>query len=134
VLAMSLRVLFSAGVCVGFCRDALPPGVRVAMCPFRTCVSAQLIAVAPWWQAPYGLYAEQLSGTAFTCPRHLNQRTWEYRIRPSAAHEELKPVAKPALVEGDLTKLHADPSQARVHATALRAALLCALCDDALSA
>ncbi len=24
--------------------------------------------------APYGLYAEQLSGTAFTMPRHKNQR------------------------------------------------------------
>ena len=28
-----------------------------------------------------GLYAEQLSGTAFTCPRSTNQRTWLYRIR-----------------------------------------------------
>ena len=35
-------------------------------------------------QAPYGLYAEQFSGTAFTAPRHLNRRTWMYRIHPSA--------------------------------------------------
>jgi hypothetical protein len=35
---------------------------------------------------PYGLYAEQLSGTAFTAPREHNQRTWFYRIRPSAIH------------------------------------------------
>ena len=34
----------------------------------------------------YGLYAEQLSGTAFTAPRAVNQRSWLYRIRPSAAH------------------------------------------------
>ena len=34
-------------------------------------------------KAPLGLYAEQLSGTAFTAPRHLNKRTWLYRIRPS---------------------------------------------------
>lgn len=34
----------------------------------------------------YGLYAEQLSGTAFTAPRASNQRTWAYRIRPSVAH------------------------------------------------
>ncbi len=35
---------------------------------------------------PYGLYAEQLSGTAFTAPRHENRRSWLYRIRPSAEH------------------------------------------------
>ncbi|EER41453.1 homogentisate 1,2-dioxygenase [Histoplasma capsulatum var. duboisii H88] len=36
---------------------------------------------------PYGLYAEKLSGTAFTAPRHENQQTWLYRILPSASHE-----------------------------------------------
>ncbi|HWK34881.1 homogentisate 1,2-dioxygenase [Sphingomonas sp.] len=35
---------------------------------------------------PFGLYAEQLSGTAFTAPRHDNRRSWLYRLRPSAAH------------------------------------------------
>ncbi|NVK72039.1 MAG: homogentisate 1,2-dioxygenase [Oceanospirillaceae bacterium] len=34
----------------------------------------------------YGLYAEQLSGTAFTAPRGQNERTWCYRIRPSVKH------------------------------------------------
>ncbi len=34
----------------------------------------------------YGLYGEQLSGTAFTAPGHLNERTWCYRIRPSVKH------------------------------------------------
>jgi homogentisate 1,2-dioxygenase len=37
-------------------------------------------------KAPYGLYAEQLSGTAFTAPRHANRRSWLYRIRPAAMH------------------------------------------------
>ncbi|RYP09163.1 hypothetical protein DL764_001434 [Monosporascus ibericus] len=37
-------------------------------------------------RCPYGLYAEKLSGTAFTAPRHGNQQTWLYRILPSAAH------------------------------------------------
>ncbi|KAG7275057.1 hypothetical protein CRUP_001777 [Coryphaenoides rupestris] len=32
---------------------------------------------------PYGLYAEQLSGSAFTCPRPANKRSWLYRILPS---------------------------------------------------
>jgi len=34
----------------------------------------------------YGLYAEQLSGTAFTMPRHENRRSWLYRMRPTADH------------------------------------------------
>ena len=36
----------------------------------------------------HGLYAEQLSGTAFTAPRHQNRRSWLYRIRPAALHGE----------------------------------------------
>ena len=36
---------------------------------------------------PLGLYAEQISGTAFTAPRHENRRTWTYRIRPSVVHK-----------------------------------------------
>ena len=35
---------------------------------------------------PFGLYAEQLSGTAFTAPRAENRRSWLYRLRPSAEH------------------------------------------------
>ncbi len=34
----------------------------------------------------HGLYAEQLSGTAFTAPRSENRRSWLYRIRPAAMH------------------------------------------------
>ena len=34
----------------------------------------------------YGLYGEQLSGTAFTAPQAQNERTWCYRIRPSVKH------------------------------------------------
>jgi homogentisate 1,2-dioxygenase len=37
-------------------------------------------------QVAHGLYAEQLSGTAFTAPRHVNRRSWLYRIRPAAMH------------------------------------------------
>ena len=35
---------------------------------------------------PFGLYAEQLSGTAFTMPRNENRRSWLYRMRPTADH------------------------------------------------
>lgn len=34
----------------------------------------------------FGLYAEQISGTAFTAPRGENRRSWLYRIRPSVKH------------------------------------------------
>ncbi|HWK60971.1 MAG TPA: homogentisate 1,2-dioxygenase [Eoetvoesiella sp.] len=41
-------------------------------------------------RAAYGLYAELLSGTAFTAPRDRNLRTWLYRMRPSAMHGPFK--------------------------------------------
>ncbi len=37
-------------------------------------------------KVPYGLYAEQLSGSPFTAPRGTNERSWLYRIRPSVKH------------------------------------------------
>ena len=50
----------------------------------------------------HGLYAEQLSGTPFTVPRHLNRRSWLYRIRPSVKHEpfvQLKTTAQEFVVK-----------------------------------
>ena len=41
---------------------------------------------------PYGLYAEQISGTAFTAPRAHNRRSWLYRIRPAVVHEPFRPL------------------------------------------
>lgn len=41
---------------------------------------------------PYGLYAEQLSGTAFTAPRAHNRRSWLYRIRPAVMHQPFQPM------------------------------------------
>ena len=37
-------------------------------------------------KTPFGLYSEQLSGTAFTAPRASNRRSWLYRLRPTANH------------------------------------------------
>jgi homogentisate 1,2-dioxygenase len=39
----------------------------------------------------FGLYAEQLSGSAFTAPRHENRRSWLYRMRPTADHRPFEP-------------------------------------------
>ncbi|KAH7723819.1 homogentisate 1,2-dioxygenase-like isoform X1 [Aphelenchoides avenae] len=43
-------------------------------------------------QCKYGLYAEQLSGTAFTVARRENKRSWLYRIRPSVVHRPFEPL------------------------------------------
>jgi homogentisate 1,2-dioxygenase len=48
--------------------------------------------------APYGLYTEQLSGTAFTAPRHANRRSWLYRIRPAAMHHPFGPMNNSRIV------------------------------------
>lgn len=45
----------------------------------------------------HGLYAEQLSGTAFTAPRSENRRSWLYRIRPAAMHGGFEPFEQPRL-------------------------------------
>jgi homogentisate 1,2-dioxygenase len=49
-------------------------------------------------QVAYGLYAEQISGTAFTAPRSHNRRSWLYRIRPAAVHGSFVPLDAPRLV------------------------------------
>jgi len=41
-------------------------------------------------KVPHGLYAEQLSGSAFTVPRASNLHSWFYRIRPSVLHDEFR--------------------------------------------
>lgn len=60
----------------------------------------------------YGLYAEQLSGTAFTAPRGANRRTWLYRIRPSAMHRPFQRIDDGHLVS-DFTEVPATPNQLR---------------------
>src|ERR1700730_18379144 len=49
-------------------------------------------------RAPYGLYAEQLSGTAFTAPRGANRRSWLYRIRPAAMHQPFRQLENARIV------------------------------------
>jgi homogentisate 1,2-dioxygenase len=61
----------------------------------------------------HGLYAEQLSGTAFTAPRSDNQRSWLYRIRPAAMHHPFAKVFHPTLQSGPFTELSASPNQLR---------------------
>ena len=47
-------------------------------------------------RCPYGLYAEQLSGSPFTAPRAANERSWLYRMRPTVRHiGEMSPLDLP---------------------------------------
>lgn len=61
----------------------------------------------------YGLYAEQLSGTAFTAPRSENVRTWFYRILPSAVHKPFEPYHGVKFLTSDWNEAHPNPSQFR---------------------
>ncbi|XP_054163160.1 homogentisate 1,2-dioxygenase-like [Oppia nitens] len=61
---------------------------------------------------PYGLYAEQLSGTAFTAPREHNKRTWFYRIRPSVIHSPFMPYTN-GNVTSNWDQIEPTPNQLR---------------------
>jgi homogentisate 1,2-dioxygenase len=63
-------------------------------------------------RCPYGLYAEQLSGTAFTAPRSVNRRSWLYRIRPAAMHAPFER-ARAGRIVGDFSVCEASPNQLR---------------------
>ena len=61
---------------------------------------------------PYGLYAEQISGTAFTAPRHANRRSWLYRIRPAVVHGAFKR-ADSRLITSRFDEMPPSPNQLR---------------------
>ncbi|MBT2455207.1 homogentisate 1,2-dioxygenase [Streptomyces sp. ISL-86] len=64
-------------------------------------------------RAPLGLYAEQLSGSAFTEPRSHNRRSWLYRIRPSAAHPPFARIENGGMHTAPFTEAAADPNRLR---------------------
>ncbi|HEY0800392.1 MAG TPA: homogentisate 1,2-dioxygenase, partial [Steroidobacteraceae bacterium] len=63
-------------------------------------------------RCPFGLYAEQFSGTAFTAPRAANRRSWLYRIRPAVTHQPFEPFAHRLLDERP-NDISAPPNQLR---------------------
>jgi len=64
-------------------------------------------------RAPYGLYAEGLSGTSFTAPRAENRRTWTYRIRPSATHGPYRRLDRGLLRSAPFGEADTPPTQLR---------------------
>lgn len=64
-------------------------------------------------RAPYGLYPEQLSGTAFTAPRAANRRSWLYRIQPSVVQSEYRLISNAGLWLPTIDEPPADPNPMR---------------------
>lgn len=61
----------------------------------------------------FGLYAEQLSGSAFTAPRHENRRSWLYRLRPTADHRPFQPYKGASLFCADSSTAPIAPNRLR---------------------
>src|SRR5574341_1130027 len=64
-------------------------------------------------RAPKGLYAEVLSGTAFTAPRAENQSSWLYKLRPSAMHEPYKRIKDGLVRSGPFDEVETPPNRLR---------------------
>ncbi len=61
----------------------------------------------------YGLYTEQVSGSAFTLPRHLNLHSWLYRIKPSVVHSDFVAVPHDFLASPPFNAIPTPPTQMR---------------------
>jgi homogentisate 1,2-dioxygenase len=64
-------------------------------------------------QVAFGLYAEQVSGSAFTAPRNDNLRSWQYRLRPSAEHSPYRPLPTGNLRTAPNREVPAPPDRLR---------------------
>jgi len=62
---------------------------------------------------PLGLYAEVLSGTAFTAPRAENLSSWLYRLRPSAMHPPFRRLASGLVRSGPFHEVETPPNRLR---------------------
>ena len=64
-------------------------------------------------QAPHGLYAELVSGTAFTAPRAENRRSWLYRRQPSVVSGGYQPYMQALWTSGAAGGVVAPPDPLR---------------------
>ncbi len=64
-------------------------------------------------KVPFGLYAEQLSGSAFTAPRAENLRSWLYRLRPSAMHPPFEQLDDALLRTARCREVECSPNRLR---------------------
>lgn len=66
-------------------------------------------------RAPFDLYPELLSGTAFTAPRHENRRSWLYRRQPSVVAGRYRPFAQTGWSTGGDRSVALPPEPMRWH-------------------
>jgi homogentisate 1,2-dioxygenase len=66
-------------------------------------------------RAPLGLYAELLSGSAFTAPRAHNRRSWLYRRQPSVVVSGYTAYAQPLWLSGAAAGVVVPPDPMRWH-------------------
>src|SRR5689334_24478659 len=64
-------------------------------------------------KVPFGLYAEQVSGSAFTAPRSENLRSWQYRLRPSAMHSPFERIDDGAIRTARCAESETSPNRLR---------------------
>jgi homogentisate 1,2-dioxygenase len=93
-----MDAIYQSGFGNEFATEALPGALPVGRNSPQRC--------------PYGLYAEQLSGSAFTALRGDNRRTWLYRIRPSAMHKPFERIDAGSIIS-DFSALPTSPNQLR---------------------
>lgn len=75
-------------------------------------------------RAAHGLYAELISGSAFTAARAQNQRTWVYRRQPSVAGGAFHPLPHELLKSGAAEGEQSPPDPLRWHPVEIPAAPL----------
>ncbi|CAI7569070.1 unnamed protein product [Penicillium pancosmium] len=67
----------------------------------------------------FGLYAEQLTATAFVAPRHANKKAWLYRARPAVAHQGFTEMPDNKDTESNFLplnpRIHISPTQLAWH-------------------
>ncbi|MBT2324915.1 homogentisate 1,2-dioxygenase [Variovorax paradoxus] len=66
-------------------------------------------------RAPFDLYPELISGTAFTAPRHENRRSWMYRRQPSVVSGRYQAYAQPRWQTGADRGIALAPEPLRWH-------------------
>ena len=93
-----MDLAYQTGFANDFASEALPGALPVGRNSPQKC--------------PYGLYAEQLTGTAFTAPRADNRRSWLYRIRPAAMHHPFRPLTN-GHITSDFGEVPTPPNQLR---------------------
>ncbi|MBS0452873.1 MAG: homogentisate 1,2-dioxygenase [Proteobacteria bacterium] len=74
-------------------------------------------------RAPFDLYPELVSGSAFTAPRHENRRSWLYRRQPSVVAGRYQPYAQPHWHTGGDRAIAVPPEPMRWHPSPMPANL-----------